>query len=535
MNSREAREYADEHRGCGARPPLSSLHARSALLAAASAAALLLALLSARTALASPFASEPSLEPPTVEFPVPASTPTAPQGGQEGEASGTTARTEPSYLLFAPIQAFSRKASFVGKPGPEIVEGNGNLVWQLPLGEEEQVGNSKRKIVAMDLHTTTYEGKPALVWWQGYITPQGFGDGVWEVDNSHYEKVATIKPPNGYELDFHDIEITPNGMAYILGNKTVKIGLGCCGGPKNGELYDQVLFEVNVSTGKIVWEWNPLSHVPLRDSYSTPPPHKPWDPYHLNSISVGAHNVILSSRNTWAAYWIIRGKKDNKHVFATLGGKASTFQLGEGVRFAWQHDVIVQPGGVSVFDDEAAPVEGTQSRGLLLSLNFKEHTASVVHEYLLHEPALAGSQGSVQVEPNGNVFVGWGQLPYFSEYTSSGELLYEGSFTGADESYRAYRSPWIGLPKTNPSLAVVPAAAGGLEALASWNGATQIVSWQLLSGSSPSTLAPVGSPVAKSSFQTALPVASEAPYYAVAAIDRAGKTLGTSNAVQASG
>ncbi|MHB1539298.1 MAG: arylsulfotransferase family protein [Solirubrobacteraceae bacterium] len=537
MIDTQARQDRHEHaRGSfgGVLSPALCLRAPAAL-ATAAVLATIVALLSAAAAHASVFASEPTLEPPPIAFPVPPSATTV-QTGQTTQGSGSAGKTQPTYLMLAPIQAFSRKASFVGKAGPEIVEPDGNLVWQLPLGEERQIGATKYKIVAMDLHTSTYQGKPVLVWWQGYITPQGFGDGVWEIDNQQYQKIATIKPPNGYELDFHDIEITSNGMAYVLGNKTVKIGLSCCGGPVHGEIYDQVVFQVNIATGKIVWEWNALAHIRLRDSYTTPPPRKPWDPYHLNSISIGpSGNVILSSRNTWAAYWIVRSRKDNKKIFATLGGKASSFKLGTGVHFAWQHDVVNQPGGVSVFDDEAAPVEGKQSRGLLLSLNFKERSASLVHEYLLHEPALAGSQGSVQLEPDGNVFVGWGQLPYFSEYSSSGTLLYEGSFTGADESYRAYRSPWVGLPKTQPSLALAPGASGALEALASWNGATQVVSWQLLAGASATTLAPAGSPVPKTSFQTAIAVSSPGPYYAVRAISREGRPLGTSTAVQASG
>jgi Arylsulfotransferase (ASST) len=509
------------------RPPSPSRPA-SAIVALSVFASLLLAAgagtAGAAEAGAPTFYSEPALAPPTIEMLVPPSE----TAGASSEGAAT-----PSYLLLAPIRAFSRDASFVGKPGPELLQGSGELVWQRPLGSTVKVDGKPRKLVAMDLHTATYEGKRVLVWWQGHITPQGFGNGAWQIVNQHYKRVATVRAPTGYETDFHDIDITENGMAYVLGGKVAKLSLGCCGGPAKGELYDQVLFEVNTRTHQVVWKWDPLQHVPLRESYARLRPHQPWDPYHVNSISLGpSGNVILSARNTWAVYWINRARKRSGVVLATLGGKDSTFKLGDGVRFAWQHDVSGLPGGeLSIFDDEAAPVEGKQSRGLLLRLDFASHVATKVHEYLLAKPALAGSQGSTEVEEDGNVFVGWGQLPYFSEYSNSGKLLFEGSFTGADESYRAYRSPWIGLPATKPALAV-RTSVGGDEAYASWNGATQVVSWQLLAGSSPGSLRAAGEPVARSGFQTAIATSSAGPYYAVQAIDRAGKVLGTSSAVQ---
>ncbi len=522
------------------RPALSSRCALAAFATLIAAIALLggVALLAAPSAGGSTisngvfsFLSAPTLAAPAIEVPHP----------EDSTAASVGSSSQKSYVLLAPIRAFSIKAPFVGKPGPEILEANGNLVWQDPLGELVQVGSAHRQTVAMDLHTSTYQGKPVLVFWQGQITPQGFGNGSWEIVNQHYQTVATISAPPGYELDFHDIQLTSNGRAYILGNKVVKLSLGCCGGPKNGSLYDQVVFEVEVETGKIVWQWDPLHQVPLKESYTTPQPNRIWDPYHLNSVSLGpSGNLVISARNTWAAYWANRVKPPYEgKVFATLGGKRSSFQVEPDAHFAWQHDVEQHArGGVTIFDDEAAPAEGPQSKGLLLRLNFKQHTAKLIHEYLLPEEKLAGSQGSVQLQGDGRVFVGWGQLPYFSEYTDAGELLYEGNLPGSDESYRAYRSPWIGLPLTHPSIFVQAAgagsAAGGTQVYASWNGATQIVSWRVLAGSSPTSLAPVGEPVQRTGFETEITTSSPGPYYEVQAIDRAGKVLGSSEPSTAS-
>ena len=58
--------------------------------------------------------------------------------------------------------------------------------------------------------------------------------------------------------------------------------------------------------------------------------------------------------------------------------------------------------------------------------------------------------GDTQPLPNGNVFVGWGSEPYFSEYSRSGKLLLEGELPGPDLTYRATVGQWVGLPLSPP-------------------------------------------------------------------------------------
>jgi hypothetical protein len=44
--------------------------------------------------------------------------------------------------------------------------------------------------------------------------------------------------------------------------------------------------------------------------------------------------------------------------------------------------------------------------------------------------------------PDGNLFVGWGVLPYLSEFSPSGTLLFNARFPANVSTYRAYRLPW---------------------------------------------------------------------------------------------
>jgi hypothetical protein len=111
-----------------------------------------------------------------------------------------------------------------------------------------------------------------------------------------------------------------------------------------------------------------------------------------------------------------------------------------------------------------------------------------------HTPALlAGSQANFQLLANGNAFIGW-QLPYFSEYGPSGEVLFDGHLAGATQSYRAYRFAWSGTPTGSPAIAAGRAPGGAVTVYASWNGATTVASWTVLAGPSPHRLTPVANP-----------------------------------------
>ena len=150
-----------------------------------------------------------------------------------------------------------------------------------------------------------------------------------------------------------------------------------------------------------------------------------------------------------------------------------------------------------------------------------------------HSPALlAGSQGSAQTLSNGNVFVGWGSQPAFSEYTSSGKQIFNGSFILPTTSYRAFRFHWYGQPQTAPSEGNVPMPGGAVKVYASWNGATQVASWRALGGSSPHSLHRLDSRK-PTGFETAMTIHSEPAYIAVQGVGPDGHVMSTSKAHRA--
>jgi hypothetical protein len=139
----------------------------------------------------------------------------------------------------------------------------------------------------------------------------------------------------------------------------------------------------------------------------------------------------------------------------------------------------------------------------------------------------------VQTLANGDMFVGWGSEPFFSEFSSSGQLLFDAHMHGAYETYRAYRFPWTGTPRSAPAIAA-SAAAGGrgpVTVYASWNGDTLTTAWRVLAGRSAKQLAPVAGGQ-RAGFETAIATPGPEPYVAVQALDAAGAVIGASATIK---
>jgi hypothetical protein len=299
---------------------------------------------------------------------------------------------------------------------------------------------------------------------------------------------------------------------------------------------DCVVQEIDIKTGLLLFQWDSLDHIPLTDSYTEPPKEagSPLDHFHVNSVDEDRdRNLLISARNTSAAYKVDRA---TGKLIWTLGGKHSSFKMGPGTTFSFQHDVRIRSGGdrlITLFDNGGGPPRlSPESRGLTLKLNLARMTATRVAEQRQPSPAPADYEGNHQRLASGGVFLGWGQQPYFTEVGSRGELLLQGRFVPATAHYRAYLLPWKAKPATRPAISVAGAPDQTI-VYASWNGATQVSSWRVLSGDSAERLSPVASS-SKHGFETAIKTAVQR-YTAVQALDADGHVLSTSSVVERNG
>ncbi len=425
-------------------------------------------------------------------------------------------RTAPGDIFIAP---FTLRGS--GQSGPMIVDNRGQVIWFRPSPGKTETS----------FHLQRYRGKPVLTWWQGRVV-KGWGEGEYVIADSSYREIARVKAGRGQKADSHDFVITPKGTALFTIYKPVKRNLSSLGGPSNATVMDGVLQEVDIATGRVLFEWHSVKDVALRESYKKLPDRgaKPiWDYFHINSVDVDSDgNLLVSARNTHAVYKIDR---KSGRIIWRLGGKRSSFKMGRGTRFAWQHDAIRQSNGtISLFDNSALPQVRSQSRAIVLKVDSKRKRVSLVRKYTNPRRLLARNTGNAQLLPKRNVFVGWGAEPYFSEFSRRGRLLFNARIPSKYKTARAYRAPWSGRPLTDP--AVAAKRKGGVATLyASWNGATEVTRWQVLAGAAPDSLRPIGT-AARKGFETAIRARTGEPYVAAQALDRARQVLGTSKAIK---
>jgi hypothetical protein len=443
------------------------------------------------------FHSRPDLRPPTVA--VSASSPAV----AEGE------------VLLAPY-------ADVGQSGPMILDPHGGLVWFKPLAPH---------VSAANLQVQSLWGRTVLTWWQGDITVHGFGLGEDVIADDSYTEIAHVKAGNGLQADLHDFQLSPAGTALITAYHTIYCDLSSIRGPRRGTVVDGVLQEIDIRTGLVMFQWSGLDHVALSESYSPPSggdTEKPFDFLHLNSIDrVQDGSLLLSARNTWTVYDV---DARSGQIVWRLGGKRSSFALEPGASTAWQHDPRELAGDeISIFDNGASPKVHGQSRGIVLGIDPQRRAATLVSQLTHPAPLVAESQGNMQALPDGDWFVGWGQVPDFSEFGANGQLLFDAHLPPGEQSYRAFRFPWTGAPSHRPALALAGGAGGTATAYASWNGATQIAAWRVLAGATPDSLQVVAQ-APRDGFETAIPLPSSASaggYVAAQALDASGNVLGT--------
>jgi outer membrane protein assembly factor BamB len=424
--------------------------------------------------------------------------------------------TTPPYIFIAPNNDLPGGPA---QQGLMIVDRQGRLIWFSPVDSGKP----------FDFNMQSYQGRPVLTWWQGTVTG-AHGLGVGKLVDSSYRTITSVKAGDGLATDLHELNLTSAGTALITAYETTTADLSQVGQKRKGKVFVGHAQEIDLKTGKVLFDWRSLDHVPLSESYQNPPanPKGTYDYFHINSVAeLDDGNLLISGRNTWALYKVDRS---SGKIIWRLNGKRSNFSVSAPAQFYWQHHAR-QSGrdGLTVFDN-AGPNKERQSRGLSLSVNTSTMRVDLAQAYIHPARFLSNALGSVQALDEGRVFVGWGDQPYFSDFAPDGTLVLNGQLPVGVRSYRAFAANWVGKPAEPPQVVAKANPASGFVVWASWNGATEIDSWTVLAGPNKTALTPVGSQP-WGGFETPIAVNSTGPYFAVVAMDRNGKELGRSAVV----
>ncbi|HEX5699371.1 MAG TPA: arylsulfotransferase family protein [Rubrobacter sp.] len=421
--------------------------------------------------------------------------------------------TAPGHIFVSPKKGPGEEAPT--QDAPLIVDASGEPVWFHPLQDAEAD--------AFTFEVQTYRGARVLTWWEGHHT--GYGQGEYVILDGSYQEIARVRAGNGYEGDHHEFLITPEDTALITIYHKVPMDLSGVGGPVDGSVLDGIVQEIDIRSGEVIFEWHSLEHVGLEESLYEPPPdlQAPFDYFHINSVDpMPGGYLIISARRTCAVYKVSRRTGE---VVWRLGGENSDFEMGYGTRTDWQHDARRQEDGTITIFDNGNVNRVEQSRAIVVEIDEDTMSASLAREYTHPDKLSSATQGNAQVLPNGNVLVGWGSEPVISEFDHDGRLLFSAAYPAEGESYRAFRLPWSGQPTDNPAIVAELGREDEITIYASWNGATEVTTWQVLAGSAPDRLEPLAS-VPRKGFETVITLHTTEPYVGLNALNDSGQALG---------
>ena len=453
------------------------------------------------------FYSRPDLQPPRVTVVYRRSQPFVPE-----KDAGLLLLSPKAYVAPGP-----------GQPGLMILQADGRLRWFRPADEPP-----------FNLQYQELNGKPVLTWWEGKVT-NGTGAGEGVIADLSFRELTRLGKVDGLSPDLHELVLTDQGTALMTAYHPVPADLSSVGGPKKGFVLGGVAMEVDVASKKLLHRWESVDHVTVEETYQKLPDGQgteqtPFDYFHINSISIAPDgDLLISGRNTWALYKVGRSSGD---VRWRMNGRKSDFKMGAGSNFYWQHTArYAGAARISIFDDGATPAEETQSRAIVLAVDEGKMTATLAKAFVHPARLLAPNQGSVQVLEDGGVLVGWGAQPYFSRFSADGELVLDARFLTNVQSYRVFFAQLVGQPTERPAVAVEDDPVGGKIVYVSWNGSTEVASWEVLGGSAHQLTSLALADWAD--FETAITVNSSGPHFQVIAMDRSGKKIGSSEVVAA--
>jgi hypothetical protein len=118
-----------------------------------------------------------------------------------------------------------------------------------------------------------------------------------------------------------------------------------------------------------------------------------------------------------------------------------------------------------------------------------------------------------------------------SEFSKDGNLLFDAKLSPGNRSYRAFRFPWSAHAGGQPAAAAERASEEEVRVYASWNGATEVATWEVFAGPSPNQLESLGS-VPWDGFETAMVALTPAPCVTAQARDSSGRVLGSTDPVK---
>ncbi|CAI4216061.1 unnamed protein product [Parascedosporium putredinis] len=380
-----------------------------------------------------------------------------------------TGDVERGYLFVAPFAGLQDTPSEQHGPrqaGPYILRDDGDLVWS---------GYAIYSIWSTNFQAARWRGQDVLFSFEGdHNAGYGHGHGHITLMDRHYETVRELRAGN-HKLIYQPVarDLTAWGAK-----------------PEQQWIVNAIIQELDIATGKVLFEWASLDHVTPDEAILPINPGQAgsgynssdaWDYFHINSVDKDADgNYLISARDACSIHKI---NGTDGSIIWRLAGKKSSFRLGKGVDFCFQHHARwlaqEEEGAVeviSLYDNSAHGTEhddGNEVRTAATS------SGKVVR---VDTRTWEAELGSTQILPNGNALVNWGSEGAVTEFLPDGTPVFHAYMDSGDlgvgvQNYRAFRFNWTGIPSEEPAI-VSLAEDGGTTVYVSWNGDTETDVWR---------------------------------------------------------
>src|SRR5579875_3450564 len=122
-------------------------------------------------------------------------------------------------------------------------------------------------------------------------------------------ELVQVQGGDGRRAGLQELNFTSACTTLITAYEETTADLSKVGGPRHAKVLAGHAQEIDIATGKLLWDWDSLGHVGVEESYEEPTRgnRASYDYFHINSVSEAPDgNVLISAKNTWAVYKVDR-------------------------------------------------------------------------------------------------------------------------------------------------------------------------------------------------------------------------------------
>ncbi len=274
--------------------------------------------------------------------------------------------------------------------------------------------------------------------------------------DDNFAVVDSFKMKNGYETDFHEFLLLPNGHAMMMSYHTIIYDMSTIveGGRPDASLVINIIQEQDLNKN-VVFEWRNIDYIPITESdldltaprinYGTINAFKVDDDGNI-LVSFRNHSEIMKiSRATGEVMWRM-GSPRGEYTFIGEHEENAPYY------FARQHNIVRLPNGnISIFDNGQFHTP-PYSRAVEYSIDEVNKVATMVSEWRYPDGNIfCATAGNAQQLPNGGWFIGYGAphpqqvVRNAVEVHPDGSIALELTLPGNVLAYRAYKFPWMEL------------------------------------------------------------------------------------------